>query len=53
MVLVVNILAVFTGASSPQWIFYDMKLNNHELACMLLYDPSRSQHYDVWTEGVS
>ena len=53
MVLVVNILAIFNGTSSPQWISSHVKLGNHELACMLLYDLSRRGHYDVWTEGVS
>lgn len=53
MVLVVNILAVFNGTSSPQWTSSHMKLNDHELACILMYDPSRRGHYDVWTQGVS
>lgn len=49
MVLVVNIIGIFDGISSPQWISSHAKLSNHELACILLYDPSRKGHYDVWT----
>lgn len=53
MVLVVNIISIFDGISSPQWISSHVKHGNHELACILLYDPSRKRHYDVWTQGVS
>jgi len=52
-ILVVNNLAVFNGTSSFPLISFHMKLNNHKLACTLLYEPPRRGRYDVWMQGLS